>query len=224
VVGQHATALNLLHEAVVGKKRMQWVPAHEKLMLRLVELCVELKKPKLSREALHAYKTICHNTMNTNMPPQLQSLEIVVRHLLNLAEAKLEQSQVKADKIVSDLEDLDAIETPESIMMSSVTADDTKDRTDRQEVSPWLRFLWETYRGTLEVVRYNTKLEALYQTTAQQAFQFCLKYQRKSEFRRLCEILRTHFLNLAKYSGAKDAISLRCAPLKPPAFINVCSQ
>ena len=46
------------------------------------------------------------------------------------------------------------------------------------------------------------------QTTAVQAFQFCLKYERKSEFRRLCEMLRTHLSNLTKYSHQANAVSL----------------
>lgn len=77
-----------------------------------------------------------------------------------------------------------------------------QDRTDREEVTPWFKFLWETYRSVLDILRNNSRLEALYAMTATHAFQFCLSYKRTTEFRRLCDILRNHLANLNK-----------CAPL-----------
>jgi hypothetical protein len=40
--------------------------------------------------------------------------------------------------------------------------------------------------------------------TAHRAFQFCLQYKRTTEFRRLCEILRNHLMNLNKYRDQRD--------------------
>ena len=42
--------------------------------------------------------------------------------------------------------DLEAEATPESIMMSTMTEESEKERTDRELLVPWLKFLWETYR------------------------------------------------------------------------------
>jgi translation initiation factor 3 subunit A len=75
-------------------------------------------------------------------------------------------------------------------------------------VTPWLKFLWETYRTVLDIFKNNARLETMYQTTAHQAFQFCSKYARKTEFRRLCELLRNHLQNAAKFSSQMHAINL----------------
>jgi len=142
---------------------------------------------------------------------------MVLKRFIELAEQKVTEAQAKADEVQSSLEssaptanveDLEAIETPESILLSTVSGEQSRDRTDRAIVTPWLKFLWETYRTVLEILKNNARLEIMYQTTALQAFQFCLKYARKTEFRRLCELLRNHVQNAAKYSSQMHAINL----------------
>jgi translation initiation factor 3 subunit A len=132
-----------------------------------------------------------------------------------LAEEKVKTAQAKADEVQSTLEttastvdDLEASETPESILLSTVSGEQSRDRTDRAIVTPWLKFLWETYRTVLDILRNNARLEIMYQSTAMQAFEFCQKYTRKTEFRRLCELLRNHVQTAAKYSAQMHAINL----------------
>ena len=108
----------------------------------------------------------------------------------------------------ANVEDLEAIETPESILLSTVSGEQSKDRTDRAIVTPWLKYLWETYRTVLEILKNNARLEIMYQSTALLAFSFCQKFARKTEFRRLCELLRNHVQNAAKYQSQMHAINL----------------
>lgn len=141
-----------------------------------------------------------------------------MKKFIELAEQKVTEAQAKADQVQStidtatstnlNIDDLEATETPETILLATVSGEQSKDRTDRAIVTPWLKFLWETYRTVLEILKNNARLEIMYQSTAHQAFDFCLKYTRKTEFRRLCELLRNHVQNAAKYSSQMHAINL----------------
>ena len=53
-----------------------------------------------------------------------------------------------------------------------------QDRTDREILMPWIKFLWEAYRTALDITRSNVKLEVIYHDTAKKAFGFCQRYQR----------------------------------------------
>lgn len=104
------------------------------------------------------YKNIAQNT-------SVASIEVVVKKFIQLADAKVQEAQEKADQLVSvdDVDDLDATETPENVLLSAVSGDQNKDRTDRALVTPWLKFLWESYRTALETLKNNARLEGIYQ-------------------------------------------------------------
>ena len=74
-----------------------------------------------------------------------------------------------------------------SLLLAAVTAEDAQDRSDRAILTPWVKFLWESYRQCLDLLRNNNRVERLYHDIAKQAFDFCLKYTRKTEFRKLCD-------------------------------------
>ncbi|KAM5541609.1 hypothetical protein V8D89_004799 [Ganoderma adspersum] len=202
-VGQTHAALQSLTE-MFSSKRFRSTPlaSLEPIMLRFIELCVELRKGRTAKEGLMQYKNIAQNT-------SVASIEVVVNRFILLSDAKVQEAQEKADKAVAlDVDDLEASETPESILLGAVSGDQNKDRTDRALVTPWLKFLWESYRTALETLKNNARLETIYQQIAQQAFKFCLKHQRKVEFRRLCETLRLHLGNVAKYAHQPHSINL----------------
>ncbi|KAK9459066.1 uncharacterized protein V1516DRAFT_687529 [Lipomyces oligophaga] len=202
-VDQSGDALNLLHEIITSKRtRNTPIASLEPVMLRFVELCVQLRKGKLAKEGLHTYKNVAQNT-------SVGSIEIVLKKFIDLSKQKVAEAQEQADRLAVDaIDDLEAGETPESIMLSTVSTDQSKDRTDRAVVTPWLKFLWEAYRTVLEILRNNARLEIMYQQTTTSAFQFCLKFNRKTEFRRLCEMLRNHLQSAAKNSSQVHAINL----------------
>ena len=76
-----------------------------------------------------------------------------------------------------------------SLLLSTVSSEGTKERTDRVMLTPWVKFLWESHRNILELLKNNNNLQAVYRDVAKDAFKFCLSYERRTEFRKLCDIV-----------------------------------
>ncbi|KAJ0004963.1 hypothetical protein NQD34_011177 [Periophthalmus magnuspinnatus] len=200
-VGKKQPALDVLYDVIKSKKHRTWQKIHEPIMLKYLELCVDLRKSHLAKEGLYQYKNICQQV-------NIKSLEDVVRAYLKLAEDKTETAKEESQQMVLDIEDLDNIQTPESVLLSAVSGEDTQDRTDRLLLTPWVKFLWESYRQCLDLLRNNSKVERLYHDIAQQAFKFCLQYTRKAEFRKLCDNLRMHLGQIQRHHNQSTAINL----------------
>ncbi|XP_062166016.1 eukaryotic translation initiation factor 3 subunit A-like [Alnus glutinosa] len=198
-VGQKQDALQTLHDLFTSRRHRAWQKALERSMFKYIELCVDLRRGRYAKDGLIQYRIICQQV-------NVSSLEEVIKHFMHLSTERAEQarSQAQALEEALDVEDLEADKRPEDLMLSYVSGEKGKDRSDRELVTPWFKFLWETYRTVLEILRNNSKLEALYAMTAHRAFQFCKQYKRTTEFRRLCEIIRNHLANLNKYRDQRD--------------------
>lgn len=198
-VGQKQDALQALHDLITSKRYRAWQKTLEKIMFKYIELCVDMRKGRYAKDGLIQYRIVCQQ-VNVN------SLEEVIKHFMHLSteRAEVARNQAQALEEALDVEDLEADKRPEDLMLSYVSGEKGKDRSDRELVTPWFKFLWETYRTVLEILRNNSKLENLYAMTAHRAFQFCKQYKRTTEFRRLCEIIRNHLSNLNKYKDQRD--------------------
>ena len=150
----------------------------------------------MAKDGLHQYKNICLNV-------SVKSLEETINSFLQLAEEKAEKAKKESSdaNILADVDDLEYINSPESVLLKAVSGESSQDRTDRDLLAPWLKFVWESYKQCLELLKNNNKLENLYQSVAKQAFLFCVKYQRKTEFRKLCETIRQHMVQSQKYAN-----------------------
>ncbi|XVF14891.1 hypothetical protein REPUB_Repub09cG0099900 [Reevesia pubescens] len=198
-VGQKQDALQALHDLITSKRYRAWQKTLERIMFKYVELCVDMRKGRFAKDGLIQYRIVCQQV-------NVSSLEEVIKHFMHLSteKAELARTQAQALEEALDVDDLEADKRPEDLMLSYVSGEKGKDRSDREHVTPWFKFLWETYRTVLDILRNNSKLEALYAMTAHRAFQFCKQYKRTTEFRRLCEIIRNHLANLNKYKDQRD--------------------
>ncbi|XP_051131367.1 eukaryotic translation initiation factor 3 subunit A [Andrographis paniculata] len=198
-VGQKQEALEALHSFITSRRYRAWTRTHERIMFKYVELCVDMRRGRHAKDGLIQYRGICQQV-------NITSLEEVIKHFMQLATEKAEnaRNQAQALEEALDIDDLEADKRPEDLMLSYVSGEKGKDRSDRELVTPWFKFLWETYRTVLEILRNNSRLETLYAMTAHRAFQFCKQYKRTTEFRRLCEIIRNHLANLNKYRDQRD--------------------
>jgi translation initiation factor 3 subunit A len=145
----------------------------EDILILFVDLCVDLKKPRLAKDGLHQYRVICQNT-------NVSSMSFVIKHFLEASEKAAESAQAEAELTqLKEGEKNKLVESVESKLLSSVSGgEDAKvmnfhfnvfdfylfilfvqDRADREYVTPWLKFLWETYKTVLDILRTNQKLE-----------------------------------------------------------------
>eukprot|EP00640_Fibrocapsa_japonica_P000291 CAMPEP_0113937048 /NCGR_PEP_ID=MMETSP1339-20121228/3751_1 /TAXON_ID=94617 /ORGANISM="Fibrocapsa japonica" /LENGTH=893 /DNA_ID=CAMNT_0000939673 /DNA_START=127 /DNA_END=2808 /DNA_ORIENTATION=+ /assembly_acc=CAM_ASM_000762 len=204
-IGNKQVAMELLHGVLTARRFKTWQKAYELIMLKYLDLCVELQQHRYAKDGLHQYRN-----MSQQQAPA--SLELVILHLVESAEERVAKAREAADasaasaasaaaelQAATQIGDLEAEVSPESIMLSTMTEDGSKERLDRQLVVPWLKFLWETYRAVLDILRSNSKLEHVYHKISCKAFDFCQVYKRLTEFRRLCDTLRQHVGHLQKH-------------------------
>ncbi|KAJ8878273.1 hypothetical protein PR048_018850 [Dryococelus australis] len=170
-------------------------------MFKYLDLCVELKKSHIAKEGLFQYRNMFQSV-------NVSSLENVIRGYLRTAEERTEAAREQSQQAVIDIDDLDMLATPESLLLSAVSGEDAQDRSDRTILTPWVKFLWESYCQCLELLRTNAHVENLYHDIGRMAFAFCLKYGRKTEFRKLCDKLRKHLEDISKLPAQAVNVSI----------------
>jgi translation initiation factor 3 subunit A len=203
-INQEPAALELLHEVLGSRRHRTWSPAYEQIMITYLNLCLKLHKAREAKDGLHQYR----NLAQSQAPG---SLEKVIRYLLEKAEDKCAKAKAAA-AVISESQpstmegslDEDGI-APQAVLLSSMSTDPAKNQRDSKMVLPSLKFLWEIYRAVLDILRSNSKLEHVYHFAATGALKFCQEYERRTEFRRLCDMLRMHLGNLQKYGDETSA-------------------
>ena len=197
-IEQNEQALDLLHTTLQSKRHRTWSPTYEQIMKTFLDLCISLNKARDAKDGLHQYR----NLSQSQAPG---SLEQVIKYLIE----KSEEQCSKARELVGEsAEEASAVKGDEGnvdahnmLLLSGMNADPGQNQRESTFLLPKIKFLWESYRAVLDILKSNSKLEGLYHIVAVQALEFCAKYKRRTEFRRLCDLLRMHLQNLQKYGG-----------------------
>ena len=88
-IGNKYAALQELHSVLTGKKHRQWSEVFEKVAMRHADLCVEMKKRNMAKEALMNFRNMAHSAAPN-------SLEKVIHYFLSRAAEKAQDAQAKA--------------------------------------------------------------------------------------------------------------------------------
>ena len=69
---------------------------------------------------------------------------------------------------------------------------------EKGRIMPSVNFFIEVCKIILDTLRQNSKLLDFYNQTAQKSFDFCAKYNYKSEYQKISETLHSHFNQILK--------------------------
>lgn len=179
-----------------GRQIKTWHEIYEDVAKRFVKVAVELRKGPEIKSILSSYRNLCQAS-------ELKSFANVVLLYLDQAEKRAQKAieKSKSKSLALDLEN----EIPENVLLSDVSGEDLKDRTDREFVTPWMRFLWETYRVVLELLKTTKEpqLEAVYHVSNNFPLDVKLTFE-LSLFRKLVKEHLNSVLNTRERMNSRD--------------------
>eukprot|EP01133_Synstelium_polycarpum_P005689 gene5689-6573_t len=183
--GQHIPALDAIRDLLLY--RNTWHPSLENVMSLYIRLCIDIPAANLKdqipyiKDGLHQYRASLTSQKEFNSTP----LDNILKDLINRAYTKIN------DITAAHVEPATPVEG------EAVSSETPAEPTLEEKLAPSVKLLTEIYQILLDILKHP-KLEIIYQKIANQALNFCLKYERKKEFYRLGETLRNHVENLMK--------------------------
>ncbi|ORX38486.1 eukaryotic translation initiation factor 3 110 kda subunit [Kockovaella imperatae] len=181
----------------------------EPIMFKFIDLCVALSRKSHARLGLLTFK-------NATQTTAVGSIENVLNHFIEAAEARLASAVEQARKEVEALPENPVVDDELPLQPNAMLYDSfidlagDRDRIERRLIAPAQRFCWDAYDICLDIAKGNDRLEVIYQSIAHRAFNFCKIHERKSDFRRLCEQrLRKDLVNASKYGHQQHSVNLQ---------------
>lgn len=172
----------------VTNKRKYWNISTENLILLFIDLTVRNKNLRLLKEGLNSYRYLVPIDQSDSLLKVLIITKEMVEKRLN--EAKPSTGPVTlASEFESDYF------SPERLLMDAFQEEENNDSNSFQAMQ---KFMWETYKIILDIMKTNDKFLKDYAKTLENAFEFCRTHKKKNEFKRLCDSVRGFFFTLIK--------------------------
>lgn len=206
-IDRHEAAFDHILQSLLLLTHHSNTAALDEVMKCFVDLGVQLKKGKLLKDGIFAYRTLMQNV-------SIPAVEALLLSFLDRCDDELAKAQENIQKPPNaDDEDFEADYSPEALLalayeIAPPSSSDERDRLFRSTVTPWLRFTWESYRTVLDCVRNNSRFEPLYEQVGTRAICFCVQNRRPAEFRRLADIFRYHMSITVRYPSQPFSINL----------------
>eukprot|EP01054_Gregarina_sp_Poly1_P011345 Gregarina_sp_Poly_1__11344@NODE_954_length_5571_cov_187_031068_g668_i1_p1_GENE_NODE_954_length_5571_cov_187_031068_g668_i1NODE_954_length_5571_cov_187_031068_g668_i1_p1_ORF_typecomplete_len820_score153_68PCI/PF01399_27/0_0037PCI/PF01399_27/1_1e04HAUS5/PF14817_6/45HAUS5/PF14817_6/1_8e04RNA_pol_Rpb1_5/PF04998_17/1_1DUF3584/PF12128_8/3_1e02DUF3584/PF12128_8/0_051_NODE_954_length_5571_cov_187_031068_g668_i130615520 len=210
-VGQDSEAFETLHRTITDRRfrYVQWEASQqEEVVAQYVHLAIKLDRTKSAREGLLQYRNHCQHTM-----PQPGALDRVLRKFRSHAEDVLKEAMTakgqEEDTAASlgakifDAEGGEGVDAVE-LLHQAVVGEDCWTQGTRQ-YHRCVKLTLEVYRTIMDIIKTTPKLQKLYHETAHRAFEFCRDHQRPNDFRRLCEMVRNHYVSIMKQKTRPEA-------------------
>lgn len=132
-VGQTQAALKALHDVLTSRRHRSWSNALEGIMMKYIDLCVELRKGRFAKDGLIQFRQVCQTA-------SMSSLEDVIQHFMEKATQKAVQAsemlQVKEANETKEKKKTNARETMRNDRSMRCEDVRTEPRADQATSSP----------------------------------------------------------------------------------------
>jgi translation initiation factor 3 subunit A len=158
----------------------------EKLMIKEIDLSIEYLNRKHLKDDLSYYRNIMQHENG-------KTLEKVHKYLRDSIEAKFGQIKEGITGEV-EVEDVDTVYLADDLMLLAFQSEEQWDNKDK--LGPCIKFMVEAYEMILDVLRQNSTMLELYNSTAIHCMDFCLQNHRKNEFKKISDTLSKHLKHI----------------------------
>ncbi|CAF0952562.1 unnamed protein product [Didymodactylos carnosus] len=92
--------------------------------------------------------------------------EDVIMSFLKYGEQKCIAARQTEQNAIVDIDDVKKLQTPESLLLGIVSGESQLNHADRDILALWLKFVCESYKRCLDLLKNNNRVEKIYQDVA----------------------------------------------------------
>ena len=169
----------------------------------MIDICADNLSTQFLKEDIGHFRNVCQHTNMSLLENVLKTLKAKTEDIIKKVEEvegedKLRQmlSEDSAQNLTFLSGDGD-INPDDLILMANCQYSEVE---EKNRLMPNITFFIEVCKIILDTLRQNSKMLDFYNLTAQRCFEFCAKYNYKSEYQKVSETLHSHFNQIIKQS------------------------